>query len=685
MRLQPPRTLPRWAWSLAAAVLVLAGSGWLVGSDVAARREAFDTDARIAHRLLSQQAVQHDAVLATLTLLQPAADAASPSDGGPEQRLPALYPQVLKVTRRAGTGSWPAAWAAAEAESARLQRAVLAESDLDRGRYTLLRAGVGASYALLIDAAATVPGAEWPLPRGGPVRALLRHGAQQWVIQPGDTAPAAWHFEARKRLAADSQPFELVVSQALHWRALPWLPLALWWALSAAALAALAAWQRQRQATQRAQDLLRLGQVGRLNALGELAAGMAHELNQPLTAVLASTQAAQRLLGEDEPDLATVRQALAAKRTAGAPRGRRGGPPAPPGAAAGHGRRATGAGAAGGRAPGAVPAGAADRRAGRAGPVPRSARRPAGAGRPGGAGADRAQPGAQRPAGAGTCARRHAPPDAGRSARRCPGASACAGQRPRLPPAALARAFEPFFTTRDGGLGLGLSLCETLAAGMGGALAARNRPEGGAELTLTMPQAGGPAMNQTPLIQLVDDDAAVRDSLALLIGTVGLRVVPWAHPQAFMDGFDREAIGAIVLDVRMPGLGGLQVLDLLREQGVDTPVLMLTGHGTVAMCRRAFKGGAAEFLEKPVDDQALLDALQAAVRQHVRSRQRMPAGREARERFAQLSRVNARCWASSSPASPTRRSAARSCSARARWKTTAPTSLPSSGRPRWRS
>ena len=144
-------------------------------------------------------------------------------------------------------------------------------------------------------------------------------------------------------------------------------------------------------------------------------------------------------------------------------------------------------------------------------------------------------------------------------------------------------------------------------------------------------------MNQTPLIQLVDDDAAVRDSLALLIGTVGLRVVPWAHPQAFMDGFDREAIGAIVLDVRMPGLGGLQVLDLLREQGVDTPVLMLTGHGTVAMCRRAFKGGAAEFLEKPVDDQALLDALQAAVRQHVRSRQRHAAGREARERFAQLS------------------------------------------------
>ncbi|MBK6790262.1 MAG: response regulator transcription factor [Betaproteobacteria bacterium] len=144
-------------------------------------------------------------------------------------------------------------------------------------------------------------------------------------------------------------------------------------------------------------------------------------------------------------------------------------------------------------------------------------------------------------------------------------------------------------------------------------------------------------MNQTPLIHLVDDDAGVRSSLALLIGTVGLRVMPWAHPQAFLDGFDREAIGAIMLDVRMPGLGGLQVLEALRAQGADQPVVMLTGHGTVALCRQAFKGGAAEFLEKPVDDQLLLDTLQSAVRQHVRSRQRGLADREARERYGQLS------------------------------------------------
>jgi FixJ family two-component response regulator len=142
---------------------------------------------------------------------------------------------------------------------------------------------------------------------------------------------------------------------------------------------------------------------------------------------------------------------------------------------------------------------------------------------------------------------------------------------------------------------------------------------------------------QSPLVHLIDDDQAVRESLALLIGTVGLRTQGWADPQAFIAGFDRSGIGAIVLDVRMPGISGLAVLDTLVAQGVDQPVIMLTGHGTVEMCRRAFKAGAAEFLEKPVDDEQLLEALQQAVRQHVRSRERAQADQAARERHAQLS------------------------------------------------
>ena len=146
-------------------------------------------------------------------------------------------------------------------------------------------------------------------------------------------------------------------------------------------------------------------------------------------------------------------------------------------------------------------------------------------------------------------------------------------------------------------------------------------------------------MNATlsPLIHLVDDDEAVRSSLALLISTVGLRVQGWSDPQAFLREFPRGDIGAIVLDVRMPGISGLTVLESLVGEGVDQPILMLTGHATVEMCRRAFKSGAAEFLEKPVDDEELLEVLRQAVRRHVSSRERSRTDQADRARFAQLS------------------------------------------------
>jgi two-component system response regulator FixJ len=153
----------------------------------------------------------------------------------------------------------------------------------------------------------------------------------------------------------------------------------------------------------------------------------------------------------------------------------------------------------------------------------------------------------------------------------------------------------------------------------------------------TEPPQINPGVMLSPLIHLIDDDEAVRNALALLISTVGLRVQSWADPAAFMLGFDRQAIGAIVLDVRMPGISGLTVLETLTAKGVDQPIIMLTGHGTVEMCRRAFKSGAAEFLEKPVNDEQLLEALQNAVRQHVKSRARNQNDQQAQARFMQLS------------------------------------------------
>ena len=125
------RSPPRWAPPPAAGLAAVAGYAWIVQAALADRRAAFDTDARIAHRLLSTQAAQHDAMLATLTLLQPAG-AQAPGAEAAEQRLPASFAQVLAVARPGRGQDWPAAagdadrLAAAQAQSERLQRAVLA-------------------------------------------------------------------------------------------------------------------------------------------------------------------------------------------------------------------------------------------------------------------------------------------------------------------------------------------------------------------------------------------------------------------------------------------------------------------------------------------------------------------------------------------------------------------------------
>ena len=103
----------------------------------------------------------------------------------------------------------------------------------------------------------------------------------------------------------------------------------------------------------------------------------------------------------------------------------------------------------------------------------------------------------------------------------------------------------------------------------------------------------------------------------------------WADPLAFLAQFDRDGIGAIVLDVRMPGIGGLAVLERLVAEGVDQPVVMLTGHGTVDLCRRAFKSGAAEFLEKPVERRTAAGNA-AAGHPHARALAPAPPGRPRR-------------------------------------------------------
>ena len=139
-----------------------------------------------------------------------------------------------------------------------------------------------------------------------------------------------------------------------------------------------------------------------------------------------------------------------------------------------------------------------------------------------------------------------------------------------------------------------------------------------------------------PVVYLVDDDDAVREALALLLRSVGLRSSSHADPLQFQAQPLAQAIGCVVLDIRMPGISGLDVLARLAEQ-CDLPVIMLTGHANVDLCRRAFKGGAIEFLQKPVDDDVFLDAVQAAVRGHVASRERAAITQAAGARLERLS------------------------------------------------
>ena len=298
----------RWRWLLVWCVVTAVGCVLLGQWQLGQLRAVFETDARIAHRLLSQRAVQHDAVMAMLALVQPTPDPAQPNAVSPEQRLPSVYPQIIDVQRRDAQGAWgDARLAAAEVLSRALRRPVLAVTDFARSRYQLVLAADPASYSLEMDVRSVVPWTEWPMaPEASPVRVTLEQDSQTFVIQPGRIKDGGWRFDFHKHLATDSQPFDVYALRQVGWGEMPWAWMAAWGAVVAALLAAAFAWQRQRAERQRAEELLRLGQVARLNTMGELAAGMAHELNQPLTALLANTQAATRLLAEEPPELDTA-------------------------------------------------------------------------------------------------------------------------------------------------------------------------------------------------------------------------------------------------------------------------------------------------------------------------------------------------------------------------------------------
>ena len=116
-----------------------------------------------------------------------------------------------------------------------------------------------------------------------------------------------------------------------------------------------------------------------------------------------------------------------------------------------------------------------------------------------------------------------------------------------------------------------------------------------------------------PTVFVVDDDRAMRDSLSWLLDSVGLRVRSYATAAEFLADHDPAQPGCLVLDVRMPGMSGLDLQAELARRGVELPTIVITGHAEVSMAVRAVKAGALDFIEKPFSDQLLLDRVRQAL------------------------------------------------------------------------
>jgi FixJ family two-component response regulator len=138
--------------------------------------------------------------------------------------------------------------------------------------------------------------------------------------------------------------------------------------------------------------------------------------------------------------------------------------------------------------------------------------------------------------------------------------------------------------------------------------------------------------SDAPCVFIVDDDPSVRRSIEDLLSSVALRSEAFATPREFLDSKRADRPGCLVLDVRLPGMSGLECHRLLAEAGVVIPTIFITAHGDIPMSVRAMKSGAVEFLTKPFRPQELLDAIQQALDRdrHVRDKRRERAGIQSR-------------------------------------------------------
>lgn len=144
-------------------------------------------------------------------------------------------------------------------------------------------------------------------------------------------------------------------------------------------------------------------------------------------------------------------------------------------------------------------------------------------------------------------------------------------------------------------------------------------------------------MPNSAVVHVIDDDEAVRHSLAFMLATAGLAVCVYDSGSAFLAALETLQPGCIVSDVRMPGIDGLQLLHKLRGLGVNLPVIIITGHADVPLAVEAMKAGAVDFIEKPYDDEVLLQAIRAALASYAAASDRDAERTEIRAKLDQLS------------------------------------------------
>ena len=141
---------------------------------------------------------------------------------------------------------------------------------------------------------------------------------------------------------------------------------------------------------------------------------------------------------------------------------------------------------------------------------------------------------------------------------------------------------------------------------------------------------------ETPTVFIVDDDGRMRAAMQRLLKSVGLHCESFATPQDFLRHKVPDGPSCLVLDVRLPGMSGLEVQQKLTEAGVRIPIIFITGHGDIPMTVQAMKSGAVEFLTKPFRDQDLIDAIQQALKRESEMRQQQHDTHELKERYETL-------------------------------------------------